>query len=308
MRALVTGSEGFIGSHLVDELLHAGYEVIGVDDGSAGARMLRTVGAYALERVRVQDYRQSGAIDVVFHLAGKVGPLGVLRHAGMIALDTIEAADAAARIALRSGVPLIDISTSEVYGSPDHSNSEDDPKVFFNASARQEYAVSKYASEVMLLNIADLDVRIIRPFNVAGPRQRAWGGFVLPRFIEQALSDRPLTVYGDGSQRRAFTHVKDIVSGIVRAHTYGQSREVYNLGSSVNECSILELAEEVVGYVGSGRIAFFDPKALHGKEFQEAPDKTPNAEKAKRELGWHPVFTREMIIADMVRELEWSNT
>jgi len=131
------------------------------------------------------DPRDVGA---VFHLAGKVGPSGVLRFRGLIAKDSIDGALGAAWWARQAGVPMVDISTSEVYGSPDEANSEDTWRVFRPGhSARMEYAVAKLAAEQALLNTDDLDVRIIRPFNVTGARQQPDGGFVLPRFAIQAL-------------------------------------------------------------------------------------------------------------------------
>ena len=138
---------------------------------------------------------------------------------------------------------------------------------------------------------------MVRPFNVAGPRQKVDGGFVLPRFLAQARAGKPLTVYRPGTQRRAFTHVADIVDGLVLAYEKGRRSEIYNLGNPANTCSIRELAEEVVALVG-GTIDIVDPVALHGPAFREAPDKIPNADKARRELGWEPIRDRATVIRD----------
>lgn len=303
MKAVVTGSEGFIGSHLVDYLIERGWYVQGIDDWSTHKKKYNgrpNTTHYMGTLGSARNFRPEDDTDVIFHLAGKVGPVGVIQHAGHIAIDTIETADRMGFEADRLHIPLIDISTSEVYGSPDSLNSEDDPKVFRSTSPRAEYALAKLAAEVMLQNRQNLDVRIIRPFNVAGPRQRPEGGFVLPRFVQSALRDAVVPVYAPGTARRAFTHVRDIVDGIMLAYTNGKRGEVYNLGNPDNATTIMELAEEVVGLVGKGHIELVDPVELHGPRFKEAPDKLPNADKAIRELGWHPRFDTIDIIQDVI--------
>lgn len=299
MRAIVTGGAGFLGSHLTDRLVSEGWQVTVVDDLAAGAHWLNDRALlipHAVQRAVV-----SVPVDAVFHVAGKVGPTGVLRHAGHIVQDTVDAATVAASWALASGCPLIDVSTSEVYGDPTGPNSEMTPRVFQpGSSARMEYAIGKLAAETTLLNTPGLDVRIVRPFNIAGPRQSPSGGFVLPRFVQQAIAGGFLTVYQPGTQRRAFTHVEDIVSGMLAVLAHGRRGEAYNLGNPANECSIAELAAEVIARVGSGSISVVDPVMLHGPDFREAADKVPDASKARTDLGWAPQYTREEIIASVV--------
>jgi len=189
MRAIVTGGAGFIGSRLVDRIHAEGGNCLVIDDFSTHTGSPRWPKPYpkgsAFYNANVADVtipKEWWEVDAVFHLAGKLGPVGVLYHKGSIAYDTIVAASQSGRWASKSNVPLIFMSTSEVYGSPDEANSEDTPKVFRQFTARSEYAVSKLAAENMLVNRPGLDVRVIRPFNVTGPGQRADGGFVLPRF------------------------------------------------------------------------------------------------------------------------------
>jgi nucleoside-diphosphate-sugar epimerase len=302
-RAIVTGGAGFIGSHLVDALVGRGWRVLVVDDLSNPVSGYWNPEALYLESSVQRAIVPDDPVDAVFHLAGKVGPTGVLRWSGQIAKDTIDAAATSGAWARRAECPLIDISTSEVYGSPAGPNHEETPRVFGpTASARTEYAVSKLAAETMLLNTRDLDIRIVRPFNVTGPRQLPDGGFVLPRFVTQALARRPMTVYLPGTQRRAFAHVSDIVSGILAVHDRGRAGEVYNLGNPDNECSIIDLAADVMAATMS-RSGFdvVDPATLHGPAFREAPDKIPAIAKATRELGWQPRWPRSMIVEDVVR-------
>lgn len=282
MRAIVTGSAGFIGSHLVDRLSADGWDVFGIDrkDGPS----IQGIGELPTD------------IDAIFHLASPVGPVGVLHQAGWIATEVVECTDIVARWASAYGCPLIDVSTSEVYGSGG-SDAEEDVCTFRpETSARKEYAVAKLAAETMLRN-RELDLRIIRPFNVAGPRQTSEGGFVLPRFIEQARAGVPLTVYQPGTQRRAFTHVLDIVDGLVGSLDW--PADVYNLGNPENSVTILELADRVLDALDAHKFAFdveiIDPLTVHGPTFREAPDKLPDARKAHR-LGWCPQWSLDQII------------
>lgn len=271
MRAIVTGSAGFIGSHLVDRLTADGWDVTAID---------RKVGPSIQGMTELPQ-----SVDAIFHLASPVGPIGVLGWAGRIATEVVECSDIVARWAAAYGCPLVDVSTSEVYGSGGNDAESDVCTFRPETSARKEYAVAKLAAETMLRN-RELDLRIIRPFNVAGPRQSSEGGFVIPRFIEQARAGVPLTVYQPGTQRRAFTHVLDIVDGMVRSLDW--PADVYNLGNPANSTTMVDLAKRVLAVMGLvGSTVIVDPKALHGADFREAPDKLPNASKANA-LGWRP--------------------
>ena len=242
--------------------------------------------------------------EEIYHLASVVGPAGVLPHAGRIAASIVNDTMAMADLALSCGAKLVDVSTSEVYGGgQDGFCSETMSKIVpAKSSARLEYAVGKLAAETALLNLCEtrgLDLRIVRPFNVTGPRQSGRGGFVLPRFIGQAMAEVDITVFGDGRQIRAFTHVKDMVEGILCAMRRGEKGGVYNLGNPANRCSILELAEEVKRITGTrSRIVFVDPRSIYGPLYEEANNKFPDASRAIAELGWKPRYGRGQAIAD----------
>lgn len=298
MSAIVTGGAGFIGSHLVERLLADGHDVLVIDDFRSGRT--RVPGAQYLEMPLAAVPRPTMDPDIIYHLAGPVGPVGVLHEAGRIVPEIVGAADLLGSWARFWDVPLVYVSTSEVYGLQPQPVNEWAPRIIqAGHSARMEYAVAKMAAETMLLNTTDLDVRIIRPFNVAGPRQREEGGFVLPRFIRQAKAGQPLTVYTPGTQQRAFTHVLDIVDGIVRAGALGMPGEWYNLGNPANQCSIWDLAEEVRAVLGSASdIEVIDPVTLWGPAFREAPDKVPAIEKAREQLGWEPWRSRRQVVED----------
>lgn len=309
MTAVITGGLGFIGSHLVDRCLAEGLDVLVIDDcRSTRQRATELWPSDSRVKFLMADCRTvvpQDRAEVVFHLASPVGPVGVLNRAGYITPEVIDGSRAAARWAMRDGVPMIDVSTSEIYGGGDQGLcAESMPRIVeAGAWARLEYQTAKLAAEVMLQNTADLDVRIIRPFNVAGPRQSPAGGFVLPRMVQQALTGKPITVYTPGTQRRALTHVLDIVDGIWLAWRKGETNRDYNLGNPGNTCSMMSLAHEVADYVGGAEVTVVDPVGLHGEQFKEAAEKFPDATRAMTELGWHPTRSRQQIIADTV---EWS--
>jgi UDP-glucose 4-epimerase len=253
MRAVVTGAFGFIGKHLTDRLLADGWEVIAIDDGRNGTAQIEDRERLSVWNVAVEKADVLVPLDAIFHLAAPVGPVGVLRRGGQITREVVETSSRVASWAISAGCPLIDVSTSEVYGSGG-ADSEDDPCTFqAPTSARKEYAVAKLAAETMLRNTEGLDVRIIRPFNVAGPGQSAYGGFVIPRFIQQARLGMALTVYEPGTQQRSFTHVLDVVDGLILAYEKGTPGEVYNLGNPANDDDHPQLAQRVHRRHGSGR-------------------------------------------------------
>lgn len=297
---VVTGGLGFIGSHLSELLLDAGHRVTIIDDRRTSV-VDRIQGATIIEDDVVWADWPSD-IDGIFHLAGPVGPVGVIEWSGKIVSQVVQAAERTATEARMNDCPLVYVSTSEVYGEQRQPVNEWAPRIISaGATARMEYAVAKLATETMLLNDMFLDVRIIRPFNVAGPRQSERGGFVLPRFLRQAKSGQAMTVYRPGTQRRAFTHVIEIASGIYEAMRRGRTKAVYNLGNPANEMTILDLALRVRNALDSASaIEIIDPVSLHGTSFAEAPDKIPDIGLAQADLGFYPVMGVDAVIADLI--------
>lgn len=293
-----------MGSHLVDLLLeNPDNDITIVDNMQSAAVGFEHFGDRVhIAQMSVGDFFTEATPhhDQIYHLASVVGPVGVLSHAGRIIQsivnDTYKIADAAEAW----GARIVDVSTSEVYGGGQQGLcSEDMPKIITNkTSARLEYAIGKLAAETALINLG-VNAVIIRPFNIAGPRQKPDGGFVLPRFIAAAKQGEPLTVYGDGSQVRAFTHVKDIAEGLMAAMKRGILGEAYNIGNAHNKVTILQLAEKVREVTKSrSLVKFVDPKTLWGPDFEEAADKYPDSSKAESELDWRATRSLENIIAD----------
>jgi len=315
-KILITGGFGFIGSHLTEKLIADDRNHVHIVDNLSTNSINPEAYLDFLGRPRNLTYSICSVeqfcdglapkrdFDQIYHLASVVGPVGVLSHAGNIALQIVSDANHIVQMALRTNAKIVDVSTSEVYGGGrDGYCSEKDFKVIQpNVTVRLEYAVAKLAAEISLINITrvtGLKVSIVRPFNVAGPRQSGRGGFVLPRFIEQALTGEAITVYSDGKMVRAFTHVKDIVNGIVLAMEKGANGEVYNIGNPSNKTTILELAERVVFLTHSkSEISHVDPKILFGPLFEEANDKYPDSDRATHDLDWRPVHTIDEIIND----------
>jgi UDP-glucose 4-epimerase len=319
---LVTGGFGFLGSHLVERLLQEPATHVHVVDDMSGAALdvtayLRRLGCpqtltfhrmtvAAFCKLTTCDRHGANRFDEIYHLASVVGPVGVLAHAGHITASVVTDTYRMIELAQKHQARLCDVSTSEVYGggAGGHCTETAAKIISPNVTVRLEYAVAKLACEIALVNTArtsDLFAVVIRPFNIAGPRQSAKGGFVLPRFIHQALRGEPLTVYGTGEGVRAFTHVEDVVDGLLRALRNGQSGKVYNIGNPANKTTVLDLAQRVVRLTESqSKIDRVDPKTLFGPLFAEANDKFPDSSRAQRELGWQPQHDLDRVVRDAI--------
>jgi nucleoside-diphosphate-sugar epimerase len=317
-KILVTGGFGFLGSHLLEVLVSSPDNQVHVVDNLSTnvvdpAEFSRAFGGrLTYDAVSVEEFftktRGEKQFAEIYHLASVVGPVGVLKHGGNIVRSVVRDTYLLIDYCLKNKAKLLDVSTSEVYGGGKEGFcSEDFDKIVpANTTIRLEYAVGKLAAETALVNTQrtkGLWTVIIRPFNISGKRQRPDGGFVLPRFVSQALKGEPITVYGDGSQIRAFTHAHDISTGIERAMAHGRPGEAYNLGNPDNRVTILELAQKVVKIAkSSSKIQFVDPVKLHGQFFAEAANKFPNSTKAQKELDWRFSIGVDQIIQEAIDE------
>jgi len=301
MKTLVTGGLGFIGSHLVDLLIDEGHDVTIIDDKSSNSIETDDRFNLVLSSIDKADPASFKNFDVIFHLASVVGPAGVLTH-GFIGSSIIENTKIIMDACLYNNSLLVDISTSEVYGHAGDLNENSDKICSSPYQIRTEYGIAKLLAEIMIVNKAkttDLKYHIIRPFNVAGPRQKPDGGFVLPRFVIAMLTDQPITIFGNGSQIRSFTDVRDICDAIIKIAFSKYKNEIWNVGNPANEMSITELATKVV----EDKIrafSYIDPQKLHGPLFAEAENKVANIEKLISLLDWKPSVSLKQTIKDTI--------
>lgn len=312
-RVLITGGLGFIGSYCIEKWQKNGWEIVIIDNLSSNA--ISQVDPIVKNHTVIIDdilkvnWDNLPKFDMILHLASPVGPVGVLKHSGNMARIILDDIYWAIQGAKKNNCPLIFVSTSEIYGHREEKSylkEEDDKVLHGDFTVRNEYAIAKLLAEIVLANTAKIDknfkYQIIRPFNVTGARQLPDGGFVLPRFVNQALDNKDITVYYTGKQIRAFTWVKDIVDGIflVANNTVYINNE-WNIGNPNNEETIQYLAEKVKELSKSkSNIVHIDPKTLHGELFAEAPEKIPNAEKIILLLNWKPVKGIDDIIMEVI--------
>ena len=309
---LVTGGAGFIGSHLVDHHLAAGDAVVVVDDFSTGSRANLATAAAGLTVIEgsVEDPtvidRAFDGCDLVYHLAATVGVFAVLRHPLDAIRSNLRGTDIVLERAADRGVRTLFTSTSEVYGKNDAPALVEDADSIFGASSRSRwlYGVSKVADEFLGLAYhreQGLPLTIVRLFNTTGPRQTGAYGMVLPRFVDQATREAPITVYGDGRQTRCFTNVFDAVEAIVRLmESKAAIGEVVNVGQP-EEISINDLAERVRDVVG-GRsdIEHVDYRDAYPAGFEDMLRRVPSVEKLRRLAGFVPAIPLEQTIRQIV--------
>jgi UDP-glucose 4-epimerase len=313
MRCLITGGAGFIGSHLCDALLAEGHRVHVLDDLSTGSinniRHLKgeagfeyTIDSAAATRLVAELVDDA---DVVFHLAAAVGVALIVDSPVRTIETNVHCTEVVLAQANKKKKPVIVASTSEVYGKSNAVPFREDGDMTLGATGlgRWAYACSKAIEEFLALAYwkeRQLPTIVVRLFNTVGPRQTGRYGMVVPRFVGQALAGRPLTVYGDGTQRRCFCHVSDVVRALVElSQLEGAYGEVINIGSQ-EECSILELAERVVSVTGSdSEVAMIPYKEAYGEGFEDMHRRLPDISKIRNLIDWRPSYALDEIIADV---------
>jgi len=310
---LITGGLGFIGSHIADAYLAHGREVTLVDSMVAsvtggdeygdqpGCRVVKA----SVEEYFARDDALDG-VERVVHAAAHVGPAGILRHAGRLGSDIVCGTAMVVASCAAHDVPLCVFSSAEVYGRSGELHEKDDIRVPTRYNARIEYAIAKTLTEAMTVNWTRRGVRaiVIRPFNVAGPRQSRAGGFVMPTFVQQALASRPITVFAGGGQTRAFLSVVDLARFFCDYFddALQSDNRIYNLGNPDNATSILDLARRVKELAHSDSpIVLADAKTIHGPDYEEAEsiDKLPLVG-AAAEIGWEPRVGLDTLITQTI--------
>lgn len=296
-RILVSGGLGFLGFHLCRRLLQTDPDrrLTIVDNLSATQLDFSTLSDGT--SIVLEDFRRfepTETYDVVCHLAGPVGSLGILPRNGYVAKDILDLAMKAAKVALAADAMLLHVSSSEIYGRGGEQREDEEKVVPARTGTRMEYALGKLTAEHVLMNIAQqtgLELKICRPFNVIGEGQSSGSGFVVPTFFEHALKNDDLPVFYDGRQRRSFCYVRDAVDGIMAVWKEGKALTTYNVGHDANIITISQLAERIRELCSSdSRLQFLDPQTVHGDTYVEGFDKIPNLAKIKQDTGWAPRF------------------
>ena len=286
---LVTGGAGFLGSHLCDELLRRGNRVICVDNLETGSlRNIEHIRVPEFEFVQtdiVEPFFIDEPVDVVYHLASPASPIDYLR----LPLQTLKVGSHGTHHALglakQHRARFLIASTSEVYGDPDvHPQNESYWGNVNPIGPRGVYDEAKRYAEALTMAYhrqQGVDTAIMRIFNTYGPRMRAHDGRAIPTFLRQALADRPITVFGDGSHTRSFCYVDDLIRGMIALAESGEHLPV-NIGNP-DEFTLLELAESVIQTTGS------KSEIVHEALPTDDPkQRRPDITRAQELLGWEP--------------------
>ncbi len=318
MRVLITGGAGFVGSHLAEAYLNRGDEVLIVDDLSTGSlqnllhlqddpdktkRLFITIDT-VLNTDTLSELISTS--DIVVHLAAAVGVQYVLDNPLSSILTNVQGTEKVLELCSKFGKKVLIASTSEVYGKHAHAPliESDDCVYGPSTKSRWSYAASKLIDEFTALayhRSRSLPVCIVRFFNTVGPRQTGRYGMVIPRFVEQALGDHPITVYGTGGQTRTFTHVRDSCEAVMRLlDTPEAVGEVVNVGGN-EEISILDLAHRIRNKVGSSaepRLVPYDQVFPH--YFEDMQRRVPSTAKLRLLTGFTPRIDLDQILDDVI--------
>ena len=314
---LVTGGAGFIGSHLVDALVAGGHTVIVLDDLStgrhdnlrqhAGSTSVEFVLGSILNEALVDDVVRR--VDVVLHFAAAVGVNLIVERPLESLATNIRGSEIVLEKCHKYGRKVLVASTSEIYGknTSDALNEEDDRILGSPLKTRWSYSEAKAIEEVLAYAYyreKGLPTVIVRLFNTVGPRQVGNYGMVLPRLVDQALRNAPLTVYGTGQQTRCVCHVSDIVVAILGLVNTSESEgKVFNVGSR-SEISIQGLAEKIREITGSkSKIAYVPYDEAYEAGFEDMQRRRPDTGRIQALLGWQPQRGLDDIIGDVASDI-----
>jgi UDP-glucose 4-epimerase len=311
MRVLITGGAGFIGSHLADHYVNTGHQVTLLDNFSTGAHTniahlegsVTTVDGDIRNSELVNQLTQE--TDLVLHMAAALGVTTILESPLESMSTNITGSEVVLKAAAQYKKRIIIASTSEIYGkNPKQPLSETDDRVVgAPQKIRWTYSDAKAIEEAMAFALHQekkLAVTTVRLFNTVGPRQAGRYGMVVPRFVQAALKNEPLTIYGDGTQSRVFCHVDDAVIAIATmATTDATIGDVYNVGGT-GEVTIKQLAEQVLAVTGSkSSITYTAYSDAYPEGFEDIQRRVPDISKVKSAIGWAPTKDLKQIISDI---------
>lgn len=313
MNVLITGGAGFIGSHLADFYLSRGDQVTVLDNLSTGNLVNIQPILDDIEFIN-GDIRDSQTVDelssksdLVLHMAAYLGVKNIMENT----LESIESNFTGSEVVLKAATKhktrIILASTSEIYGKNNKQplNEESDRVVGAPQMIRWTYSDSKSleeASAYVMHNRFGLPITTARFFNTVGPRQTGQYGMVIPRFVEAALRNENLLVYGDGTQSRVFCHVQDVVNAVdLLARDDQTIGDYFNVGG-IGEISILDLAHRVIEMTDSrSRIKFVDYSDAYVFGFEDMQRRVPDISKIANKVGWKPSLNLENILLDVIK-------
>ena len=312
MHVLVTGGAGFIGSHLADFYLSEGHQVSVLDNLSTGSlvniepilRNINFVNGDIRDSKTVDELISSS--DLVLHMAAYLGVKNIMENT----LESIDSNFMGSEVVLKAATKykkrIILASTSEVYGKNTRQplNEESDRVVGAPQMIRWTYSDSKSLEEASAYVMHDrfgLPVTTARFFNTVGPRQTGQYGMVIPRFVQAALSNQNLFVYGDGTQSRVFCHVHDVVNAVdLLARDEKTIGDYFNVGG-IGEISILELAQKVIEMTNSkSKIDFVEYSEAYSFGFEDMQRRVPDISKIANKVGWKPRQNLDDILIDVI--------
>lgn len=321
MRILITGGAGFIGSHLCERLLADGHAVTTIDNFSTGRRSnlnnLEDNKKFTLIKGSILDTETLNPLiqssDYVFHLAAAVGVFNIVNNPLASLLTNIRGTENVLEAANAANIPVFLTSSSEVYGK-NFSNSlkESDDRVLGSpVTLRWSYSEAKAIDESLAYAYfieKQLETRIVRLFNTVGPRQLGAYGMVVPRFVKSALTNEPITIYGDGSQTRCFAHVYDVIDAVLAiAFSDETIGKVINIGNDF-EISINDLAQKIIIETNSkSEIVYVSYQEAYGAGFEDMERRVPNIELIHELVGWKPQHNLSTIISDVSAEMKKSS-
>lgn len=326
MRVLITGGAGFIGSHLAEACLVRGDDVYIIDNLSTGSlenirhlsenpkfqdRLYVTVDSILNHEIMVELI---GTVDVVIHFAAAVGVEYIIANPLSSIITNVRGTEAVLEICAKFRKQVVIASTSEVYGKHDHAPLVETDDCVYGSSekCRWSYAAGKLMDEFTGLayhRTRNLPVIIIRLFNTVGPKQTGRYGMVIPRFVEQALTGKPVTVYGSGEQTRTFTHVREVVHSILRLVTTPNAiGQVINIGG-VQEISMLDLARRITDLCQSeSPIQLIPYDEAYPKDFEDMQRRVPSTEKLRGLIDFSPTMKLDAILNDVIEESKRATT
>jgi UDP-glucose 4-epimerase len=319
MKVLVTGGSGFIGSHLVPELVTRGHEVTILDNYVTGTRPKSQDGSKPVTYVEGSILDENLVLnlvsqtDEIVHLAAAVGVANIIDSPLRGIQTNVIGSEIVIRNCARQGKPLLLTSSSEIYGKNNFGplNENSDRIVGVPQKQRWSYSDSKAIEEALAIAYSKevgLPLKIVRLFNTVGPGQKSEYGMVIPRFIKSALNNTDIEIYGDGKQTRCFMHIKDAVDGILAILESKKALgEVFNLGNPT-ETTIFELAEKIVEITKSkSKLRFVSHDSVFGPDFEDMEKRIPDISKATRYLTWFPTRNLHTILTDSIAQSEKLN-